>query len=33
VHVAAGPLEDLSDEELSALVHAAKNAVAKANES
>jgi hypothetical protein len=29
VHVATGPFDDLSDEELSALVHAAKNAVAK----
>jgi hypothetical protein len=33
VHIAAGPLKDLSDEELSALVFAAKKAIAKANAS
>src|SRR3954468_6440158 len=30
VHLAAGPLDELSDEELSALVNAAKKAVARA---
>jgi hypothetical protein len=33
VHVGTGPLDGLSDEELEALVFAAKNAVAKANAS